>query len=162
MKFARDPRAARPGRSTMTNIVKFNRELPDSQREDRDSLLISPGTYRLAYVKHEVKTQFDRGVLKILFRIMDYGPNFGTVLPKYFNVELIGKKRFAAQPRSDFFRTYCELFRQRPKFDRSVLRKFEDVYIEGVVETVSTDHRQQKLPNAARYSVVRRLTRTCE
>jgi len=147
---------------TMTNIIEFKNKLLDAKRDDIDVLLVPQGKYRLAYVKHRITTQFDRGVLEILFRVTDFGSFFGTILPKYFNVELRGKKRFAAKPRSDFFRTYCTLFGQQPRFDSRVLRKFEDVYVEGVVETVSTDHRQQKLPEVARYSVVRRLTRICE
>ena len=62
-----------------------------------DDLLpkIKAGVYDLAYVEHETARMFKGNAHKLVmwFRIVTFGNHFGIVLPRYYNVEKVAKRR---------------------------------------------------------------------
>ena len=122
--------------------------------------LVPPGLYQLHYTRHALIERFSRGVLELWFTIADSGPYFELELPRYYNVQLsIEQDRFLARPQSDFSLEYCALFSRRPEFDRSPIRSYKNCLVEGVVQSVTTSHRQKALPMPAQYSTIRELRR---
>lgn len=123
--------------------------------------LLPPGEYQLGFKRYELSRRFQRGVLELWFIVTDYGPHFGLLIPRYYNVQLSAKMRnFRARPQSAFCKEYCQLFGRRPKpIGTAALADFRAAQIVGVVATVKTDCDQKPLPKAARYSVIRELVR---
>jgi hypothetical protein len=119
--------------------------------------LMRPGLYTLAYVRHTLRNQFNRGVLTAWFRVVDYGDHFEMLIPRYYNVQLRGKKSFRVKPHSHLYREICELYGRRPRLDRLPLTAFQDVLLLGRVKTVTRDQQQESIPEAARYSVVDKI-----
>ena len=123
-------------------------------------MLVPPGLYRLAYKRMALVKRFDRGVLELWFTIADLGPFFELEVPRYYNVSFGNKRnQFSARPQSDFVLEYCSLFGQRPKFERSPLGAFETHLVEGLIQSVTKNHRQKAIPEPARYSTIRELRR---
>ena len=121
--------------------------------------LMPPGKYQLSLKHYELNHRFQRGVLELWFSVTDYGPHFGVLNPRYYNVQLSAKKRnFRARPQSAFCKEYCQVFGRRPKLiGIAALSDFREALIIGVVATVRTDCNQNCLPKAAQYSVIREL-----
>ena len=123
-------------------------------------LAIPDGVYRLAFDRYQVKTRYGRGSLDLWFRVMDFGPHFEKPLCRYFRVSRTGKRSFRASPYSAFAREFIAVFGKRPPAGIQAVEWFRhDVYIEGLVETVSKGYDQKVIPAGARYSVIRQLQR---
>ena len=126
-------------------------------------LAIPDGIYRLAFDRYQVKTRYGRGSLDLWFRVMDFGPYFEKPLCRYFKVARTGKRSFRASPYSAFVREFVAVFGKRPPAGIQAVEWFRhDVYIEGLVETVSKGYDQKAIPKGARYSVIRQLQRRVE
>jgi hypothetical protein len=133
--------------------------LPANQ-EDLENLFVPSGKYELAFQQFRLERRFNRDVLEMWFAIQDFGPYFGILLPRYYNVTR-GKRRqsFRARPRSNFCLEYCSLFDRRPRFGASPLDSFKSHLFLGVVEVVRTDYRQKQIAQAAQYSKIVELRR---
>lgn len=121
----------------------------------------------MVFVESRTALLYQRAAkVALKFRIVDPGPAFGKELERWYNVKrLIGKPcrdgRFQVGPRSDFLREYLTLFPGAARrFDRMSFAPFRNVAILGRVETVTHNRKQQLLPEAMRYSIIRELLET--
>ena len=131
--------------------------------EQDPSLAVPDGLYRLAFDRYQVVSRFDRGSLELWFRVMDYGPYFEKLLCRYYKVERSGKRSFRASPHSAFVREFIAVFGKRPPAGVQAVEWFRhDVYVEGLVGTVTKGYDQKAIPDGARYSVIRELQRRVE
>jgi hypothetical protein len=134
-----------------SNVVAFPREADELP-------LIPEGVYRVTFRRHKIVRRFDRDVLELWFDVSDYGEHFGKRLVRYYPVRASEKRRnFTARPRSDFVREYTKVFGQRPRFGTASLEALGRHIIVARVATTTTDHRQEKLPEALHYSTIREL-----
>ncbi len=120
-------------------------------------VLLTPGDYELAYLTHEIKSQFGRGVLTLWFRVLDYDD---IVIPRYYNVQLRGKKSFVAPRHSALVTEFRQLFVERiGRLDRFPIHWLSEKHVLGEVGTVTKGGDQKMLPDSVQYSVIRRLTK---
>ena len=121
------------------------------------------GVYCLAFERYQVSTRFGRGSLEMWFRVTDFGPYYQKLLCRYFKVDRAGKRSFRVSPHSAFAREFAAVFGRRPPAGIQAIEWFRhDVYVEGLVGTVSKGYNQKTIPAGARYSVIRELQRRIE
>jgi len=127
---------------------------------------VDPGIYRLSFVKSRTTLLYGRKnapKLALTFRIQDMGTFYGVELDRWYNVKrLTGKPgpggRFQVGPGSDFMREYLTLFPTPVKrLDRMSFKPFRSAIITGRIETVTTNNKQQSLPEPLHYSIIREL-----
>lgn len=141
------------------NIAQF----PTTPIEEGYIPHIPPGVYTLAFETGQTWVYFGRSPKVVMwFRVVSYGPHFGAVLPRYYNVKQIkGKPRkngeFKAGPSSDLVREYARIFNTRPRLDRISFSQYKGISISGRVETVQKDREQKELPEVLHYSVINEL-----
>ena len=131
---------------------------------DEDFIPFVPaGKYQLAYERYET-FQFCRAAkVAVWFRILDFGPHFGKVLPRYYNVrKLKGKMgksgNFHAKRSGDLVNEFCTIANWRPnRLDRFSFERFKGKIIQGRVGVVYRDYQQKELHELARYSKVEAL-----
>lgn len=134
---------------------------PEGDIDESRYRLIPPGTYDLKFTGHETALMFNRAPKLILwFSVIDFGDQFGTAVPRFYNVKcLLGKPgrggRFRAKARGDLILDYYALFPPPKRLDRVSFDPWRTSIIRGVVDTVSVTSNQRSLPEALRYSVVR-------
>ena len=131
-----------------------------------DDLLpkIKPGVYDLAFVEHETARMFKGKARKLVmwFRIVTLGEYFELILPRYYNVQNVPKKRtkngsFKAGPKSDFMREYCTLFPDRVgRLDRIPMSPFRQSIIRGKISLVKKA-RGREIPAELQYSRIEQL-----
>jgi len=99
----------------------------------------------------------------LIFKIVNFGEHFGVELQRWYNVDLPRHQRtgrngpFKAGWSSDLVREYVSLIGLVKRNDRIALSKYADVIVNAEVETVSSTSKQEELPAALHYSVVRKL-----
>ncbi len=138
--------------------------LPDVVIADDLPPRIKQGIYELAFVDYQTAKMFKGKAHKLImqFRITTFGDSFGLILPRYYNVQhIIGNPqrhgRFKASKKGDFVREYLTLFPSRAdRLDRIPMTPFQDVIIQGKVETV-TFSRGKEIPKPLQYSKVAEL-----
>lgn len=131
---------------------------------------IAPGTYKMMLVDYQTVALAHGKAKKLVlwFRITDMGEFLGTVLPRYYNVELEGKPRpqgkFKVGWGSSFMRDYATALGSLPKrMNRIPMSAFDGVEVRGQVRTVTSGWAYRKgdrghaLPLPLYYSVVERL-----
>lgn len=133
--------------------------------EDHGPVLIPPGLYDLAYVKHQTKRIFGAEKLYIDFRVVTEGPHFGVKLSRYYGVTIYGKARkngrFAAGWLSDCMYEHVKLFRSRPRRPSEIpMRPYQQHIIQGRVATVRTNRAQKEFPELLHYSKISELIKT--
>ena len=131
-----------------------------------DDLLpkIKSGVYDLAFVEHETARMFKGKAHKLAmwFRIVTFGEYFEVLLPRYYNVQNVAKRRtkngtFKAGPKSDFMREYCTLFPGRVgRLDRVPMSPFRHSIIKGKISLVK-EARGHKIPAELQYSRIEQL-----
>ena len=127
------------------------------------SFAIPDGLYRLAFHRYQVVSRFNRGSLELWFRVMNFGPHFEKLLCRYYKVSRAGKRSFKASRHSAFVREFIAVFGKRPPAGVRAAEWFrQDVYVEGLVGTVTKGYDQKAIPEGARYSVIRELQRRIE
>jgi hypothetical protein len=125
---------------------------------------IKPGTYDLAFIEYETVRMFKGRAHKIVlwFRIVTMGEYFGAVLPRYYNVERVGKRRakngnFKAGLKGDFLREYCTLFPNLiQRRDRIPMSPFRQSIILGKIGTCKKA-RGREIPIELQYSRIEQL-----
>lgn len=133
-------------------------QLPRSATDE--IVLVPPGGYRLTYRGHSLASRFKRHCLDLVFVIADFGDHFDKPLVRYYTVAASSKRRsFTAKPHSAFVREYAQIFGKRPNFRAAPIEDFKSCYVIGKVVTVTRDHQQNQLPEAARYSKIGALIR---
>ena len=137
---------------------------------DNDGLLplVPGGIYTLTYLYHETGKVFRSPKLTIWFKITDFGPYFGKVVPRYYNIRRLSGKpgkdgRFVVGRSQDFLREYARLF-PNPinRLDRISMSPFENKLIKACIREVKRDYRQRELAPPLQYSVVDELIRVDE
>ena len=126
--------------------------------------LIDPGEYEVAYLLHRTSTRFKRPNMTIWFQVISPGAAFGLYLPRYYNLEWVRKNgAFKAMRHSDCTREFIAVTDEPVKrLDRIPLAdRYKGRVILARVDTVTTDSKNQKLPELARYSVIKQLLRSC-
>lgn len=125
--------------------------------------LIPPGAYRFSLKRWTTSLLFNKAP-KVTYwlAVADFGPHFGVILPRYYNVLKLKGRRgdgggFTAGRQSDLVREYAILTELPTRLDRINPDRLETLLIVGLVETVTTDRSQRRLPDCLHYSVVRRL-----
>jgi hypothetical protein len=150
--------------STDSSFRNYERDDPVFSVDLRSH--VDPGIYRLSFVKSRTTLLYGRKnapKLALTFRIQDMGPFYGVELERWYNVKrLIGKPgksgRFKVGPGSEFVREYLTLFPAPAKrLDRMSFKPFRSAIITGRVETVTTNSKQQQLPEPLHYSIIREL-----
>jgi hypothetical protein len=122
------------------------------------STSVPDGVYEVAFDGHRITTRFGRGSLELWFRVVEFGPWFETRLCRYYKVHRSGKRSFRAGPHSVFTREFAAVFGKRPPAGIQAVRWYgNDMMVKARVETVLTGHDQKKIPEPARYSVIREL-----
>ena len=125
--------------------------------------LLPPGQYQLRFDQWATVVYLGRQHKVVLwFTVLDYGPCFGTVLARWYNVKrLVGPPRrpgrFVAGRSSELLRDYARLLDKSFRDDRIALSNFEPLLLVGGVDTVRQDHRQREIPKALHYSTIRSL-----
>ena len=140
--------------------------LPDIDIPDDLPPLVRPGLYQMAFVDFKTAMMFMGKAPKVImtFRIVTMGEFFGIELNRYYNVKRIYGKpqrhgRFKPSSQGDFLREYMTLFNGKvSRLDRIPMSFFENVLIEGKVETV-TRSRGKDIPKQLQYSVINELRR---
>ena len=138
----------------------------DSHFSVSDDLLpkIKAGVYDLAYVEHETVRMFKGRAHKLVmwFRIVSFGDHFEVILPRYYNVENVAKRRtkngsFKAGMKGDFLREYCTLFPNPIKRrDRISMSPFRQSIIRGKISSVKKA-RGRQIPPELQYSRIEQL-----
>ena len=129
---------------------------------------IKPGEYDLAYRYFETSKLMGGRVSKLAvwFKVVSMGESFDALLPRYYNVQLIGKPgkygAFKVGWKSDFIREYAALFGLPTRKDRIPMGRFERVIIRGAVRNVSKSFRQDDIHPDAQYSVIDKLIKVRE
>lgn len=131
-----------------------------------DDLLpkIKSGVYDLAFVEYETARMFKGKARKLVmwFRIVTLGEYFELILPRYYNVQNVPRKRtmngsFKAGPKSDFMREYCTLFPGRVgRLDRIPMSPFRHSIIKGRISVVK-EARGREIPTELQYSRIEQL-----
>jgi hypothetical protein len=91
------------------------------------------------------------------------GPFYEVDLERWYNVRRLTSKPgkgggFHVGAGSEFLREYLTLFPIPVKrLDRMSLKPFRSAIITGRVETVTTNSKQQELPEPLHYSIIREL-----
>lgn len=125
---------------------------------------IPPGIYTLAFVSW--RTQFylkDIPKVALMFRVVDQGPYFETLLPRWYRVKSLKGRAgihggFKLGASMHLLRDYISWTDRNPRIDRVALCHLIPLLFQGRVEDVRGDHRQRELPEGARYSVLRDIT----
>lgn len=126
--------------------------------------LVPPGEYEMAFLDFETRMMFQRAPKIILwFSVTEPGPAFGAKLARYYNAKrLMGKHgrhgAFSVGFKSDFLREYALVFNTAPpRLDRIPMSCWQSRVVRALVETVTTDSRQRRIPEPVRYSVVKEI-----
>jgi hypothetical protein len=136
-----------------------------------DDLLpkIKPGVYDLVFVEYETARMFKGNAPKLVmwFRIVTLGEYFEVLLPRYYNVQNVAKRRtkngsFKAGPKSDFMREYCTLFPGRiGRLDRIPMSPFRRSIIKGRISLVK-EARGREIPAELQYSRIEQLIKVVQ
>lgn len=145
----------------MSNVHALHAELPEASVEYAP--LVEPGEYKLAFVHFTTALMFGRAPkLGLLFRVLDFGPSNGVVLPRWYGVKRLkgrpGKNgNFVAKARGDFIEDFYRLLDHKGRLDRLPMSQWRQGVYTGVVETVTKNSRGREYPEPVRYSVIRSL-----
>ena len=128
---------------------------------------IKPGTYEVAYVRHEVRNLFGGRAMKLVvwFRVIGFGPAFGACVPKYYNVgkpdrTVRSTNTFKVGFKSDFYRDYVRLLDEIPKGRARIsMQGFRGKVFRAQVRFVDRDSKQQPIADCAQYSIIDRLVK---
>jgi hypothetical protein len=125
--------------------------------------LVPDGRYLVKFIGWATVVMFGKaGKLAMEFQICD-GSHLGVKLVRWHNVKPLGKVgkngRFRTGWGSDLTREYIKLIGSVSRTDRMALTKLTPLLIEAEVVTVASSRRQEALPAALQYSVIRRLIR---
>jgi hypothetical protein len=141
------------------------------QRRERIKLECSPSLfppvrlvaddYELAYVGHQLRQQFGRGVLACFFVLADHWPKDAVVVARYYKVVAEKGGKWRPAKHGALVTEFRQLFpyRRLPRLDRFPLTWLHDQHVVGRIGTVERDHEQKALGESAVYSVVRELLR---
>jgi len=164
----RDAARAAPAQSASGKVSKNARHDGPVGELDGDRLVqIAPGRYEATFVRHELRSLYGGGALKLVlwFRVVSPGQAFGVSVPKYYNV----KKRagssergqsFVVGGKSDFFRDYVRLLDLMPqRKDRMSPDRFRGKVFEVQVRFVERDSKQNRIAKGARYTVIDQIIR---
>ena len=143
--------------------------LPEIEAPDDLPPLVKPGVYDLAFIDYKTAMMFMGKAPKVImtFRIVTMGESFGVDLNRYYNVKRIYGKpqrhgRFKPASTGAFLREYMTLFTGKVgRRDRIPMSYFENVLIEGKVETVERSNGKD-IPKELQYSVIRELRRVTQ
>lgn len=125
--------------------------------------LVPAGIYTLAFLGWTSLMYLNRQPkLALHFRIIDYGPYFGTEVIRWYNAQKLTTPprrngRFKLGGSSDLLRDFVRLTGLNPRKDRVALSHLDQLVFRGRVETVRRDRRQRSLPAGSEYSVIREL-----
>jgi hypothetical protein len=137
----------------------------DTELRERygDLTRIPPGRYLLKCHDWTSATCFKQPKLILHFRVADMGDCFGAPLERFYNIHpltsVAGKRtRFKVGRSSDLLRELA-LVTTKPlnRLDRLPVSEFTKFILVAEIEDVTTGYRQQPIPDAARYSVVRKI-----
>lgn len=125
--------------------------------------LVPAGEYQLVYERYETFQFCRTAKVAVWFRIIDMGPHFDKVLPRYYNVRKLKGKvgrfgNFQAKRSGDLVNEFCTIANWRPnRLDRFSFERFKGKIIKGRIGVVDRDYQQKPLHELARYSKVEAL-----
>ena len=141
---------------------------PDEEPEegggtvDGECILVPEGEYELRYVDYETVIYF--GGPKVVVHYAIVGPDEYAGLPvnRFYNAtKLTGPPgrfgRYVAPRRGDLFREFRKLIGQDQRLDRLRFARLRNRRVIGEIQTVTTDHKHEELPDDDRYSRIKRL-----
>ena len=148
-------------------VAKTSSDLMSEAGLNRDGQnLLNPqipeGKYIARCIEHRVYKAFSDLKLTLDFRIIGMGHFFGTKVSRHYSVLPIRRKG-GFKPRTKTCVLVVDWFRAHPdtpgniRLDRLPMTRWLDGEYEILVGDVVQNHRQQKLPEQVRYSVVREV-----
>ena len=121
--------------------------------------LIPEGIYEGVYIKRDLWRFHGGPKLSLQFRIVTMGDAFETALYRHYPVQRFSKRSgtFKVGWKSDFVREYGRLF-GLPRSLKSIgTAPFESCIVKLRVQTVTSDYRQDPIPEEQCYSKVAQL-----
>lgn len=120
--------------------------------------LVPDGKYSAKLVSFETAIVFSPKVF-LHFEIITPGPYMGERLFRAYRVhQLRGRPRkrgqFKLRAGSELYRTICRLYPDQKRPDRIALTPLMRLVLQVRTRTVTTDHKQNPLPDNLQYSVV--------
>lgn len=113
------------------------------------------GETELAYISHQLATQFNRGVLLVWFIAVDYG---NIAIPRYYPVQRKGKRGFIAPRGGVLVADFQRIFTHRiQRLDRFPITWLQGERLLGEIGTVIKDANQDTREEGTQYTVVRKL-----
>jgi len=162
------PVAPERAAKSKTSEKQFTRRAPSVQEGfgqiENARVLIPAGRYQLQLSHWWTGVLFGRRPkLALIFKVVDFGEHFGVLLERWYNVTLprhlaTGRNgSFKAGWSSDLVREYVSLIGIVKRNDRIALSKYADAIVNAEIVTVSSTSKQEPLPEALHYSVIRKL-----
>ena len=130
--------------------------------------LVPEGQYKVRFIQYETLKRFGSSKLRMEFQIIDFGDHFETSVCRYYTLHhLIGKPcvggRFKPTAQTSVLLVHyydCHPTAPRIKrLDRIPMDLWKDGEYIADVKTVSSNHRQHKLPEQLQYSKIDDLRR---
>jgi len=128
-----------------------------------DLVRIPSGTYHLKCHEWITGICFKQPKLILHLRVVDMGEWFGAPLERFYNIHPLtsmagNRARFKVNRSSSLLRELATVT-EKPlvRLDRLPVSEFTKHLLVGEVVDVTTGYQQQEIPEAARYSVVRRI-----
>ena len=129
---------------------------------DGECVLVPEGEYELRYVDYETATYYGSPKVVVHYAIVEPDEFAGLPVDRFYNAKkLTGPPgrfgRYVAPRRGDLFREFKRLIGRSERLDRLRFAQLKDQRVIGEIQTVTTDHKHEELPEDDRYSRIRRL-----
>ena len=141
---------------------------PDQEPEegggtvDGECVLVPEGEYELRYVDYETGHYFGGQKVVVHYAIIIPEEYAGLPVDRFYNASrLTGPPgrfgKYAAPRRGHLVREFNRLIGRSGRLDRLRFAQLKDRRVIGEIETVTTDHKHEELPDEDRYSRIKRL-----
>ena len=129
---------------------------------DGECVLVPEGEYELQYVDYETASYY--GSPKVVVHYAIVGPDEYAGLPvdRFYNAAKLTSPpgrfgKYVAPRRGDLFREFNRLIGKGERLDRLRFARLKGQRVIGEIQTVTTDHNHEELPEDERYSRIRKL-----
>ncbi len=129
---------------------------------DGDCVLVPEGEYELRYVDYETATYFGKAKVIVHYAIIQPDEYAGLPVDRFYNAKkLTGPPgrfgKYVAPRRGNLFREFKKLVGRTERLDRLRFAQLKDQRVVGEIQTVTTNHKHEELPEDDRYSRIKRL-----
>ena len=129
---------------------------------DGECVLVPEGEYELRYVDYETGHYFGGPKVVVHYAIISPEEYAGLPVDRFYNASrLTGPPgrfgKYAAPRRGHLVREFNRLIGRSGRLDRLRFAQLKDRRVIGEIETVTTDHKHEELPDDDRYSRIKRL-----